>query len=248
MTSEERDQPLAKATISLARATAFGAALVFLSSVLGLVIGNRYGESQAELDREARIDALEAQIESLTGGISSRDARISETENLLAKAQARIEELRKAIRNGEQRNAEVELKEGVPIGAGHLYSDKRAVEASIQEQGFKFDLLGCSNGGTSVYCELMITNLQDERWLTISAGYKPASYLVDSNGNSCKGVQSTFRSGSLPKDVPLRVKLEFTGCSRDISSLTYLRLAFGVGSFLSSPREEVSFRNIQLSS
>ena len=114
--------------------------------------------------------------------------------------------------------------------------------ASERERGFTFDLLGCRGEGSVIACDLRITNRMADRWLWLSFGYASRTYVVDAMGNTCAAEQGSFTWGTLPREVPLKVTLQFTNCPRHTTELAYMELGAQLGNPAFGEQFKVPFR------
>lgn len=139
------------------------------------------------------------------------------------------------------------------VAAGHTATRKgpeasmpgkgpRPPVASEREQGFTFDLLECRGEGSVIACDLRITNRMSDRWLWLHSGYGSRTYLVDAQGNTCAAQKGSFEWGTLPRDVPLRVTLQFANCPRNATELSYLELGLQLGNPAFGDQFKVPFR------
>lgn len=119
--------------------------------------------------------------------------------------------------------------------------------ASAKEQGFLFDLMGCNDEGSSIRCDVVVTNQRSDRWIWISSGRDHATYLVDAAGNQCSAGDSSFTWGTLPESVPTRMTFEFQRCARSVTHLAFFQIGFKLGSPAFPTAFKVPFRDIPVS-
>ncbi len=144
---------------------------------------------------------------------------------------------------------------GQPTGSATGSEGKQtpAKQQSQQQQvnGFLFELQGCTLSGSSVECDLLITNNKEDRVLIVySRTYGAESRLIDPNGNeyiadkvllgssrNSIGPRSTLATG-----IPTRAKIMFENTSPDIEVARLVEIICLSGG--SSSR--VQFRNVPL--
>ena len=241
------DRPLAKATVSLARATIGAAVLLLLGTILGLVYGNKSGAKRAEentTDLELQAKQQTEQARALADRLSERDAEFRSLSEKLTGFGDRITELNNQLAAKE---AELQRLRGQPGDVAPQEQDSAQPTqplATATEQGFAFDLLRCTDEGSSIRCDVLVTNRRADRWIWISSGYASRTYLVDSGGNNCSASESSFTWGTLAQNVSLRVTLEFARCPRNTRRLSYLEVGFQLGNPAFGSEFKVPFRDI----
>lgn len=240
------DRPLARATVSLALATVFAAALALLGTVLGLAYGNRAGTKRAEEDSgdlELQSKEQTERVRALSDELAERDAAFRSLSEKVTTFGDRITELNNQLTAKE---AEIQRLRGQTPGIAEQENPARTLKpvATATEQGFGFGLMACTDEGSSIRCDVLITNRRADRWIWISSGYASRTYLVDTGGNNCSASESSFTWGTLAQDVPVRVTLEFTRCPRNVRRLSYLELGFQLGNPAFGSEFRVPFHDI----
>lgn len=115
---------------------------------------------------------------------------------------------------------------------------------SAKEQGFSFDVVGCRDEGSSIRCDVVVTNQRADRWIWMSSGRDHGTYIVDTAGNRCSAGDSTFTWGTLAEGVPMRMTFEFQRCPRNVTHLAYLEVGFKLGNPAFPTKFKVPFRGI----
>lgn len=231
-------------------AALIGSAGIIAAAWIGLGIGR--GQSEEQLVQ------LQQQLE-------DRDAQFTQLHDSFKAQQAALEEVRKELQAERTQNSPLPVPAAgrgdaanstqlTMGGAGHPVAgassdaprppEAAKVLASAREQGFVFDVITCRDEGSSIQCDIVVTNKLDDRWIWISSGYASRTYLVDMAGNTCSASKANFEWGTLARDVPFRVKLQFDRCPREVTSLSYLELGFQLGNPAFGSEYKVSFRDI----
>ena len=115
--------------------------------------------------------------------------------------------------------------------------------ASEREHGFTFDLLECRGEGSVIDCDLMMTNHMPDRWLSLHSD-RGRTHVVDDLGGTCSAKSTTFNWGTLSREVPLRITVEFGNCPRDVKRLSYVELSFSLGNPAFGEAFKVPFRGV----
>lgn len=124
----------------------------------------------------------------------------------------------------------------------------------MDAQFFTFEVVQCRLSGTTVICDLLITNNDVERTLTLSSD---GSVLFDDLGNSYKGgetrIANSSRESVLVTRVPTKARIVFDGVSSQAVRCPLLTLSFQAREFKTGVRVrkyvepfKVEFRNVLL--
>jgi len=118
--------------------------------------------------------------------------------------------------------------------AGSEYSPSSApkILRTVEEEEFRFDLYRCKFHGSSVACEMLITNQIADRALHLSRPYATAlSRIIDDAGNEWPasefvlGVQTGEAVEEImPQGVPVRAVITFKGVASEASSIRLLEV------------------------
>jgi len=122
-----------------------------------------------------------------------------------------------------------------------------------QANGFLFELKRCVMNGTSVDCDLLITNNREDRRLIISSPRSSFhSRLIDMDGNEYNEYEASLGSdqvidprrevrSTLATSIPTRAKVNFLNVSSDIAMARLVEIGCWTNSGFS-----VQFRNVPL--
>lgn len=246
-----QDNPLSRATLSVARATLLAGILGLIGTILGLTFGTKHGAEQAALETtEFQQQAAQqaAEIQMLSQMLAEREASFRAVSEKLADYDARLVDLTKQL--GEKSAQAAPSGSETPTTTESLTASNQLSHATPQstinakEQGFLFEVLGCRDEGSSILCDIVVTNQRGDRWIWISEGFDSRTYVVDAAGNRCSAKDATFTWGTLVEGVPQRMTFEFRGCPRNVAHLSYLELSFRLGSPISRRDFRVPFRDI----
>ncbi len=121
----------------------------------------------------------------------------------------------------------------------------------VESRFYTFELKQCRLSGTSVICDLVITNNDTDRYLGCDAS---SSSMYDDSGNGTRGTNSQIANAGtydnaplLVSGVPVRARITFEGISPQASRITLLKILYITASE-GRRREnfEVEFRNVPL--
>ncbi len=117
---------------------------------------------------------------------------------------------------------------------------------SVEEEGYRFDLLSVKKSGDKVVCKLKVTSLEKDGELEIYARYGHSTDMYDQNGvkthasNVKLGNQSNHltvgKNYKLIKGVPVPLEFTFKEVDENATGISYLKIQ--TGSF------KIDFRNI----
>ena len=122
------------------------------------------------------------------------------------------------------------------------------------EQFFSFELHGCAKSGTTVSCDLTVTN-NDSIDKTLEFFWNGGGEVYDEQGNSGKmdGWQIANQTSGKPKllpDVPVKARIRFKNVSPDARILKRIELAltanFTEGGYYKTRDFKISFQNVPL--
>jgi curli biogenesis system outer membrane secretion channel CsgG len=143
---------------------------------------------------------------------------------------------------------------GQPTGSAAGSEGKQTPTKQSQQQqvnGYLFELKRCTLGGSSVECDLLITNNKEDRQLIIySRPYSGVSRLIDPNGNEYIAADEVLLGSSrgfsssrsiLASGIPTRAKVSFEKVSPDIELARLVEIIC-----LSDGLFRVQFRNVPL--
>lgn len=191
------------------------------------------------LERDAEVRNSSATLESRE--LASSPARVQELTRQLSEKEEELQHLR--------RQAVPTAQEASSTSSDHGDSGAPSQPiATAREQGFEFNLMQCTDEGSSIRCDVIVTNQHPDRWVGVSSGYASRTYLVDTEGNKCSASDSTSISNKLAQGVPLRVTVEFTKCPRNVTRLSYLELGVNLGYLGTGDKFKVPFRDVPVNS
>ena len=104
-----------------------------------------------------------------------------------------------------------------------------------ETEGFRFALLGCTDGNEEIACELLVTNHKVDRQvsLLLSPNSTLSSRVLDSQGNESLAVRGSLgsREGTLvksmlPTSAPVKIRLHFPKVGLNADDLTLLQVGF----------------------
>ena len=105
-------------------------------------------------------------------------------------------------------------------------SKPNSASARKEANLFTFDLERCQLSGASVFCDLTVTNNDNDRNLTISS-----ITMFDNFGNESKygkvQIANSSRSAFLVSGVPIKVRITFQNISPEANEITLLKLTIG---------------------
>lgn len=229
-------------------------------------------ETAKKLGKIAGVDAI------VTGSVTDLQTYVAlncrlidtQTGNIFGAAQTRIvkdDDVRKIMG--------AVLSSSTPSGSNEEQINKRAVspsqpaQSSTQQQkeaaGFLFQLKTCTLSGTTVTCDLLVTNKGEERWLTFFAGNSrwdtptPTRLVTEDGSEFFAEIVNLGAEGGrdasamLSPEVPMRLHYRFQGASSEAQKAALLQISgsvknggkgYGVrskGDYLS-----IQFRNVPL--
>lgn len=136
--------------------------------------------------------------------------------------------------------------EEIVKGKSNSSSSQQKIGQRLESDGIFFDLQGCKFSGTTVTCDLIVTNNEDDRELYISYNTR----IFDESGNQYNASlielgnnRSDFEAWLiLIKGIPTKLRLSFNEVSSGIRKITVLEIVGGT----SNSRIKIQFRNITL--
>ena len=124
-----------------------------------------------------------------------------------------------------------------------------ASEMSVEEDGYRFDLMSVKKSGTTVVCKLKVTSLEKDGELKFAVAYAGSiTKMYDQNG--FETAASNIRLGSLSgktwvggnytlvKNIPVPLIITFKDVSTNATGISYLKIK--------SNKFDVEFKNISL--
>jgi hypothetical protein len=227
-----------------ARAIIIAAAIGVVGSIAAAYLGREAGQ------RDARDDTrrLEARFEEVQRETRNKDEQ-------LAQAVREIGELRQTLSQKSrvvvptrlpQIDSSPDSESTVSTVAETPTPDPSQPLATAKEQGFQFDMMGCQDDGSSIRCDVVVTNQRPDRWIWISSGRDPGTYVVDAGGHTCTANDSSFTWGTLVEGVPIRATFDFQRCSADGTTLKYVQIGFKLGNPAFNSSFKVPFHDVPL--
>jgi TolB-like protein len=127
---------------------------------------------------------------------------------------------------------------------------RRDFTQKVESRFFTFELKQCRLSGTSVICDLVITNNDIDRYLGCDAN---RSSMYDDAGNGSRGTSSQIANAGtydnaplLVSGVPVRARITFEGISPQAKRITLLKILYITASGRQRDDFELEFRNVPL--
>jgi TolB-like protein len=130
-------------------------------------------------------------------------------------------------------------------GEPKTQSDPKRTQ-KLDAEFFTFELVKCRLSGTTVICDLVITNHDVERQLAFGNAVPGGSVVYDDVGNSHRWREGQIANSSLygavlVSEIPTKARISFEGIPSGVTRCPLLEL-----SFFTRHEFKVSFRNVPL--